>query len=96
MDYKQLLKILTEWSIKNKEYSLTLFIYSNFNIGIPVKFLYFLPDKDYFTLSSFLNNNDVKQHKDNYLNELISLFKKSKYQKLDAWNLYGYSKKIEN
>jgi hypothetical protein len=93
MDYKTILKILTEWSIKNKEYSLTLFIYSNFKIGIPVKFLYLLPDKDYFTLSSFLNENDVKQHKDEYLDELIYLFKKSKYQKLESWNQYGYLKK---
>ena len=95
MDYKQLLKILLEWSIKSKEYSMTLFIYLNFNIGIPVKFLYFLPDKNYFTLSSFLNRNDEKSYKDKYLDELIYLFKKSKYQKLEDWNLYGY-KKFEN
>lgn len=96
MDYKQILKILLEWSIKSKEYSMTLFIYSNFNIGIPVKFLYFLPDKNYFTLSSFLNKNDTKKYKDEYLDELIYLFKKSKYQKLEEWNQYGYLKKIEN
>ncbi len=94
MNYKQLLKILLEWSIKNKEYSMTLFLYSNFRVGIPVKFLYSLPDKNYFTLSSFLNTNDVKSNKDKYLNELISLLKKSKYGRLEDWNMFGYSCKI--
>ncbi len=91
MDYKQLLKILLEWSLKNKEYSMTLFIYSNFKVGIPVKFLYSLPDKNYFTLSSFLNKNDVKANKDKSLNELICLLKKSKYCRLSDWNMFGYS-----
>ena len=39
-NYILLLKILLKWSLKSKEYEMTLFIYSNFKIGIPVKFLY--------------------------------------------------------
>ena len=48
IDYKLLVKILIEWSIKNKNYDMTYFMYSNFNIGIPVKFLYNLEDNNTF------------------------------------------------
>ena len=36
MDYNLLCKILMKWSLENKEYELTNFIYNEFNIGIPV------------------------------------------------------------
>jgi hypothetical protein len=92
MNYVTLLKILLEWGIKSKEYNLVLFIYKSFNIGIPVKFLYSLPDNNrFFTLSSFVKNNDVKNSDDENLQHLFSIFKKSKYEKLPEWNMcYGY------
>jgi hypothetical protein len=93
IDYKLLVKILIEWSIKNKQYDMTYFMYSNFNIGIPVKFLYNLEDKNiFFSLSSFINGNDTKHTSDENLKKLSELFRKSKYKQLIEWkNNYGYS-----
>ena len=92
MDYILLLKILMEWSVNSKENELLYFIYSNFNIGIPVRFLYKLPDNNiFFSLSSFNSNNDIKNSDDKDLNNLFKLLKKSKYTKLEEWNnSYGY------
>lgn len=87
-----LLKILTEWSIESQEYALVLFIYKTFNIGIPNKLLYKLPDKDlFFSLDSFVANNNVKKVDTEELKELFDIFKKSKYKKLENWNnSFGY------
>ena len=92
MDYILLLKILMEWSVNSEEYQLLYFIYSNFNIGIPVRFLYKLPDNNmFFSLSSFNSNNDIKNSGDKELNNLFKLLKKSKYKKLEEWrDSYGY------
>ena len=91
VDYVLLLKILMEWSIKNKEYEMTFFIYSNFSIGIPNKFLYQLPSKNYFiSFSSFQNNNDCVSIKNDDINNLIQLFPYSKYCFLDEWQTFGY------
>ena len=92
MDYIQLIKILIEWSVNSKEYDMLLFLYKNFNIGIPIKFVYKLPDNNiFYSLSSFTNNNDIKSIADHNLNELFLLFKKSKYKQLCNWNNnYGY------
>ena len=35
----ELIKILTKWSLESKEYEMLYFIYNEFNIGIPIKFL---------------------------------------------------------
>ena len=57
MDYIKLLKILIEWSINSKEYELLYFIYCNFGVGLPVKFLYKLPDQSIFnTLEKYTLN----------------------------------------
>lgn len=87
-----LLKILLEWSIFSKEYYLTYFIFLTFNIGIPVEFLYKLPDNNIFlSIDSFMTNNDIKYSNDIYLQQLFILLKKSKYKRLEAWNnKYGY------
>ena len=81
-----------EWSISSKEHQLLYFIYNNFNIGIPVRFLYKLPDNNvFFSLSSFNSNNSTKNADDKDLNNLFKLLKKSKYTKLEEWNdSYGY------
>jgi hypothetical protein len=87
MDYILILKILTEWSINSKEYELLNFIYSNFNIGIPNRFLYKLPDHNiFYSLSSFNSNNDLKKIEDKNLEQLFYMFKKSKYTRLEYWN----------
>lgn len=92
-EYKLLIKILTEWSINNKQYDVLYFIYTNFNIGIPVKFLYKLENKNlYFCLTSFVNGHETKYIKDENLKKIVNLFKKSKYKRLKEWNnIYGYS-----
>jgi hypothetical protein len=93
MDYILLLKILTEWSLKNKEYDLALIIYKEFNIGIPVNLLYKLPQQNiFYSLSSFNTKNEIINY-DNTLEKLFSLFLKSKYTTLQNWsNKYGYIK----
>ena len=93
MDYISLFKILLEWGIKNQEYKLVYFIYSEFNIGVPCKFLYKLPNQNiFYSLNSFMNNNGSKKIDDKDLEILFSLFLKSKYKKLENWNnCYGYS-----
>lgn len=93
-DYKNLLKILIEWSLKSKEYNMTNFIYSNFNIGIPVKLIYLLPKQcNFSSFTSFIKGHENVYIKDDNLRELFSNFKKSKYKPLQYWNgSYGYSK----
>ena len=84
----ELIKILTKWSFESKEYEMLYFIYNEFNIGIPIKFLYKIPDKNVFSsLNSFFDEKDNKQIDD----KLCKLIKKSKYQRLGNFdNLYGY------
>ena len=84
----ELIKILTKWSLESKEYEMLYFIYNEFNIGITIKFLYKIPDKNVFSsLNSFFDEKDNKQIDD----KLCKLIKKSKYQRLGNFdNLYGY------
>ena len=93
-NYKILLKILLEWSLKSQEYDMTNFIYSNFNIGIPVKLLYSLSKQNNFSsLSSFIKGHENVDIEDRSLRELFFNFQKSKYRPLKEWNdSYGYSK----
>lgn len=92
MDYLLLAKILLKWSVENKEYTLTYFLYTNIHIGIPTKFLYLLPIKNiYSSLGDFLTNNNVIYTDDYYLRKLLDKFKLSKYTRLNNWNNeYGY------
>lgn len=89
MDYLLLLKILMEWSLNSKEFEIVHFIYTNFKIGIPNKYLYTLSDKNYFTsLSSFQRDNECKNPKE--MNKIIELFPFSKYGFLEEWKTFGY------
>ena len=96
MDYKLLCKILMKWSLENKEYELTNFIYNEFNIGIPVSYLYKLPTQMYFSsMDNFFSNSDTKKSNDKHLDALLSTFSNSKYGQLSEWEgKYGYRKKI--
>ena len=88
-NYILLLKILLKWSLKSKEYEMTLFIYSNFKIGIPVKFLYNIEYNNVYSLNSFLNDSKIVN--DIVLQNLFDMFKRSKYKSLNVWNnMYGY------
>ena len=91
---KELIKILTIWSIENKEYEMLYFLYNEFNFGIPIKYIYKLPDQIFFSsVNSFFNNRDNKKVDDIFLNKLFGLFKKSKYKRLENFeNLFGYCK----
>jgi len=54
---------------------MSYFLFTEFKIGIPNKYLYNLPNKNYFTsLSSFDKNNDCISIKDNNMNKIIQLF----------------------
>ena len=92
MDYILLLKILVEWSVESKEYELLKFIYTGFNIGLPNRFLYRLPDHNiFYSLSSFNSKNDLKKIEDENLEQLFYMFKRSKYTRLEYWeDSYGY------
>ena len=93
MNYTLLYKILLEWSLKNKEYEMTNFIYNEFGIGIPVNFLYRLSNKTYFTsLDNFMTTSDNKISDSKHLDELLKSFSSSKYGYLTEWNSYGYKK----
>jgi hypothetical protein len=89
MNYTLLYKILLEWSLKNKEYEMTNFIYNEFDIGIPVNFLYKLSDK---TLDNFITTSDHKMSDSKHLDELLKSFLSSRYGYLHEWNKYGYTK----
>jgi len=92
MNYVQLIKILTEWSLKSKEYGMLLFLYTNFDLGIPTRLIYLIPNENVFmSLSSFNERNEYKKVDNKELENLFSIFKKSKYKKLKNWDeSYGY------
>jgi hypothetical protein len=92
MDYTKLLQILMKWSLETKNYSMSYFLYTDFNIGIPVKYIYNLTCKNSFnSIESFLKDNETKVVYDNDFQNISSLFSVSKYKKLEEWNnSYGY------
>lgn len=95
MDYNLLCKILMKWSLENKEYQLTNFIYNEFNVVIPVSYLYKLPSQMYFSsMDDFFNNSDIKKSNDENLDDVLTNLSISKYGQLDEWGgKYGYRKK---
>lgn len=95
MDYNLLCKILMKWSLENKEYQLTNFIYNEFNVGIPVSYLYKLPSQMYFSsMDDFFSNSDIKKSNDENLDDVLTNLSISKYGRLDEWGgKYGYRKK---
>jgi hypothetical protein len=89
------LKILMEWSLTNKQYNMSLFLYEELRIGIPNKYLYQFPTKNkYSDIQSFLKNSDsIGCENDIYLKKILILFHTSKYQRLEEWdNNFGYKK----
>ena len=94
MDYNLLCKILMKWSLENKEYQLTNFIYNEFNVGIPVSYLYKLPSQMYFSsMDDFFSNSDIKKSNDKNLDDVLSILSISKYGQLAEWGgKYGYRK----
>ena len=89
-----LCKILMKWSLENKEYQLVNFIYNEFNVGIPVSYLYKLPSQMYFSsMDNFFTNSDVKKSNDKDLDNLLSVLSTSRYGQLIEWDSkYGYRK----
>jgi len=90
-------QIIICWSLKKQEYQITHCLYTTFNVGIPNRLLYSLPEKNiFYSAKSFLTSKDNPSiTSDNkYLNNLLELFRKSKYQRLPEWNnLFGYKLK---
>jgi len=67
------------------------FIYTNFKIGIPNKYLYNLSQKSYFTsLSSFTTNNECVTTEDYNMCKIIDMFPYSNYSFLKEWKTFGY------
>ena len=87
-----ILVILMKWSLESKEYEMTKFLFKEMNVGIPVNYLYQLSTKSYFSsMDSFLSSEDVRKSNSIDFDELLRLFKESKYMKLEEWNnRYGY------
>lgn len=92
MDYNNLLLILMKWSLENKEYELTYNLFTNWNIGIPVKYTYSFNEKNtFFSISSFLQDSNTISTNDKHLKNILISFRNSKYIKLQEWgNIYGY------
>ena len=88
-------KILMEWALLNQEYYMAYILYTEANIGIPVKFIYHLPSPNKFdSISSFMAGSDNRGGENSELNMLLSLFPRSIYTKLPEWNsTYGYKYK---
>lgn len=85
-------QIMMKWSLESKDYELVHQLYTEWGIGIPVKYTYMFPLKRSFnSIDSFINNNEVRYASDKYLENIMYLFRKSKYIRLDEWEgLYGY------
>jgi hypothetical protein len=92
MEYPLLGKVLMEWSLDHREWAMALVLYQQFSVGIPNRFLYKLPRKSRFNdLSDALANNETVAVSDNSAARLFSMFKKSKWKRLDEWGgAYGY------
>ena len=92
MDYNLLLKIMMKWSLDNKDYEIAYYLYTEHFIGIPINYIYKFPTKKLFSnVNCFLNNNDSIISNDKHLINLLKIFKKSKYIRLEEWdNSYGY------
>ena len=88
-----ILKILLEWSFKNKEYYMAYIIFTEFNIGIPTSFLYSISiEKRVFnSCTDFLNTSDAISTHDIYLKNILVSLKYNKYDRLLEWdNKWGY------
>jgi hypothetical protein len=88
-----ILKILLEWSLKNKEYYMSYIIFTEFNIGIPTSFLYSisLEKKSFNSINDFLNTSDNIYTNNIHLINILTSLKKSKYIRLLEWdNKWGY------
>lgn len=92
MNYNILLLILMKWALENKEYELVYNLYTDWGIGIPVKYIYTFKQKNNFSsLNSFLDDNNNVFTSNKYLQKILLSFKTSKYIRLLEWNnVYGY------
>lgn len=92
MNYNILLLILMKWVLENKEYELVYNLYTDWGIGIPVKYIYTFKQKNNFSsLNSFLDDNNNVFTSNKYLQKILLSFKTSKYIRLLEWNnVYGY------
>jgi len=85
-------KILLKWALHNEEYEMAYLLYTEANIGIPVKFIYDIPSpKKFDSISSFMSGSENRGGNNRDLDSLLLLFSRSTYTKLPEWsNAYGY------
>uniref|UniRef100_A0A6C0D071 Uncharacterized protein n=1 Tax=viral metagenome TaxID=1070528 RepID=A0A6C0D071_9ZZZZ len=85
----ELLKILMLWYLESGEYEVVYYLYKDFNVGIPARYIYKFPDNTIKTLENVLD--PVYNTNNEYIKKIYSLFKNSKWQELPTWNnSYGY------
>jgi hypothetical protein len=89
--------IMMKWSLEKNEYELALLLF-NLGIGIPSKLLYnYVPVKKDFTVSDVMNmgSETVLSSSNSYLCELLNLFRRSVWTRLEEWNnSYGYRNRV--
>ena len=93
MNWGLLGKILMKWFLEHEEYESVYFLYTEFNIGIPVKYLYAIPSRNCFSsILTFVSDVDnIGGCNDKDLNQLLCIFPKSRYMRLSEWeNVFGY------
>lgn len=82
-----------KWSLEAGDWDMVHTLYTVYQVGIPVKYIYSLPQRKKFTTSSALQNGgdvELSTH-DPKLREVLSLFPRSKWNRLEEWdNSYGY------
>ena len=82
-----LLKILMKWSIQNQEYYMAYVLFTEFNVGVPVKLLYEINSRKIVTMTSL--HDDSKTIIDRDMLVFMECLKRSKYTRIDGLG-YGY------
>jgi hypothetical protein len=96
MDRTELAKIMMKWSLESQDWEVVLALYTIYNIGIPVQYIYKFPQKNiYNSIREVTGSDDIELYSANpSLRELLSLFPQSKWKRLTEWDdSYGYSRK---
>jgi hypothetical protein len=91
------LVILMKWALKNGEWDVVLRLYTFSNIGVPNTSLYSdFQQKSEFSLNEALvaGDNTVLSSQDASCRQLLSLFPRSRYGKLEEWDgRFGYRRR---
>lgn len=87
-------QIMMKWSLENKVWDMVLILYRMYNVSIPNKYIYKLPQKKiYLSAMDAINTKDISiSSKNPHLRKLLLLFPQSRWRRLKEWgDSYGYS-----